>query len=478
MLSPKLFSQRRRAFQKRMAADSVALLFSAPIHYRNRDVSFPFRQDSDLYYLTGFNEEEAILLLTPERERLYLRQRNPEREVWEGRRCGIEEARQALQIEETADIALFWGELRKILRHSSLLYYRFGQESRRDQRLLATAWELFHQNRGGQSSPHTIVLPDTILQEMRLVKSPQELQLLQRSASITAAAHTAAMQRVKPDMYEYEVDALLKYEMQRLGALEAYPTIAASGPNACILHYTGKSRQLRPGELLLIDAGAEKDFLCADVTRTFPVGVSFSGAQRDLYQIVLEAQRRAIAASVAGSSMELVHRAAAAVVTQGLIDLSILQGSVEEHLERVDAMERREKPGGPFSKRDRERSPAELAGADGAGAGRSSADESGAGGLLTYKRFFMHRTGHWLGMDVHDAGSYYQKGEPRKLVDGMVLTVEPGLYFSADEEAVPEELRGIGIRIEDDIVVQQQSPINLTASIPKEIDDIEAMRTR
>ncbi len=465
MLSPHIFAQRRRQFQQQMAADSVALLFSATPLFQSRDVALSFRQEPDLYYLTGFRQEKALLMLTPQSERLYLRRRDPKREIWEGRRLGIEEAAQQLEIDETRDIALFPSDLRDILMNRSLLYYRFGQEIDRDRQILGRARELFDDNRKREDGPHSIVLPDIILQEMRLIKSPEELELLKNCAEITGRAHSAVMQRARPNMLEYEIDAILKYELHRLNAAEAYPSIVASGANSCILHYGGKEGELKSGDLLLIDAGAEKNFMSADVTRTMPVNSSFTVAQRDLYQIVLEAQKKAVAASVAGSTMDAVHRTAVTVIIEGLIDLKILSGSIEENWQRAENMtestanERVEDmPENRNMPENRKKT------------------KKGRKEQITYKRYFMHRTSHWLGMDVHDVGSYYCRGEPRKLKDGMVLTVEPGLYFSAKDETVPAELRSIGIRIEDDIVIEGDNPVNLTGSIPKESSQIEELR--
>ncbi|MCB1326464.1 MAG: aminopeptidase P N-terminal domain-containing protein [Spirochaetales bacterium] len=424
------FARRRKAFCSRMSPDSVALFFSAPPQLKSNDVHYRYRQDSDFQYLTGLGEEECALVLLPDREILYLRERNPERETWDGPRLGVERAVDRLGVQEARSIGAFDAELEQWLKNRKRLYYRFGEDAPRDARMFAIAARLLLRSRASDFGPASVEHPAGILHAMRLRKGTEEIEALRECARITAAGHLAIMQAARPGAHEYELEAVLLREFHRQGATEAYPSIVASGPNACILHHIENRRKMEPGDLVLVDAGAEKDFLNADVTRTFPVSGRYSTEQRAVYSIVLEAQKAAIDASVAGSNMEKTHELAVRKLIEGLIDLNVLAGSVDEN------------------------------------------HESGK-----YRDFYMHRTGHWLGHDVHDVGTYYLDGTPRPFEDGMVLTVEPGLYF-ADRENVPAAFRGIGIRIEDDVVIQGTKPLVLTAAIPKELDDIEAMLAR
>ncbi|MBX7058234.1 MAG: aminopeptidase P N-terminal domain-containing protein [Leptospirales bacterium] len=423
------FASRRMRFVESMPEDSVAVFFSAPQQTRNSDVHYRYRQDSDFYYLSGFAEEEAALALGPGLQRFYLRPRERNREIWEGRRMGLEEAQSQLGLGETRDINEFWKEFPELLKNRSQLIYAFGLDEKRDGRVFAAARALLQRARGGDSGPGTIATPDLILHEMRLVKEAAEVQLLQEAAAITAAGHLALMQRARPGMYEYELEAILLYEFRRQQAEEGYPSIVASGPNACILHHIRNDRQLQNNELVLVDAGAERNFLTADVTRTWPSSERFTPEQRDVYELTLAAQEAAIVATQVGATIDSVHDCAVRILCRGLLDMGALQGSLDEALEKK-----------------------------------------------SYRSFYMHRTGHWLGSDVHDAGLYHLRGKPRPLAAGMVCTVEPGLYFSPDEPASPPSLRGIGVRIEDDVLVGVGKPLVLTAAIPKDVAEIERIR--
>lgn len=424
-----LFAGRRRFVQEQLPEDGIALFFSAEPRIRSNDVHYRFRQDSDFYYLTGFDEEASVLVLTRENQTLYLRVRDRSREIWDGPRLGVERAAETLAIDAAKPIEEFAKDLPELLKNKSALYYAFGLNTERDARVLGAARELLQRSRGTDYGPGRIVAPSLLLHEMRLIKAPYEIELLRECARITENGHRALLARTRPGMYEYELEAILLYEFRRERAEEGYPSIVASGPNACILHHIKNDRQLNEGDLVLVDAGAERDFMTADVTRTYPAGESFSAAQRDVYAAVLQAQERAIARTVAGSNIDDVHAATLRDLVQSLIDLGALKGGVDENLENKK-----------------------------------------------FRNFYMHRTGHWLGTDVHDVGPYYDRGKPRPFQNGMVCTVEPGLYFSPDDPEAPEHLRGIGVRIEDDVLVNGAKPIALTASIPKQIDEIEALR--
>ncbi|MEQ9367289.1 MAG: aminopeptidase P N-terminal domain-containing protein, partial [Leptospirales bacterium] len=418
--------------QAAMAPDGVALLFSAPVRVKSNDVHYRFRQDSDFYYLTGFGEEECVLVLTADQSRLYLRERDRTRETWDGPRLGVEDAPETLGLNEARPIAAFEADLDGVLKNKSTLYYRFGDpEARRDALVLGRAREVMQRARSGDYGPGTVVNPALILHELRLIKDAHDLEVLRECARLTANGHMALFQNTRPGMFEYELEALLQYEFRKGDGGEAYPSIVASGPNACVLHHIENNRQMQAGDLVLVDAGADKYHMNADVTRTFPVSERYTPQQRDVYEAVLNAQERAIERTVAGVSMGDVHDQTVRDLVQSLIDLKVFAGTVDQHV-----------------------------------------DEK------SYQHFYMHKTGHYLGMDVHDVGSYYdhRAGEPRKLEDGMVCTVEPGLYFAPDNEHTPEQFSGIGVRIEDDVMVQGATPLVLTADIPKSVADIEAAR--
>ncbi|MCR9144315.1 MAG: aminopeptidase P N-terminal domain-containing protein [bacterium] len=430
-----VFAGRRKRFQSTMAADGVALIFSAPVRIKSNDVHYRFRQDSDFYYLTGFGEEECVLVLTADHSRLYLRERDRSRETWDGPRLGVEDAPATLGVDEARSIGAFEKDLGELLKNKSTLYYRFGGQdaTTRDARVLGKANEVMQRARSGDYGPGTVVNPALILHELRLIKDGHDLEILRECARLTANGHRALYRDTRPGMFEYELEALLQYEFRKGDGGEAYPSIVASGPNACILHHIENNRQMQAGDLVLVDAGADKYHMNADVTRTFPVSETYTPEQRDVYEAVLNAQERAIRGTVAGVSMGEIHDRTVRDLVQSLIDLKVLTGSVDQQIEEK-----------------------------------------------AYQHFYMHKTGHYLGMDVHDVGSYYdhRAKEPRKLEDGMVCTVEPGLYFAPDNEHTPERFAGIGVRIEDDVMVQGDTPLVLTADIPKSVADVEAARRK
>lgn len=423
-----IFKERRIKFQKQMPPGSVAILFSNPAAVRSADVEHPYRQNSDLYYLSGFREEDSILVITNEETILYLRPRDPEKETWNGFRLGVERAAETLHVDRAADIAHFSTELPGLLRNREALFYAYGKNEKRDRMLFSAADTLIHRGRSGDFGPTRIIHPGTILHEMRLFKSAYELEKLREAADISVKAHMLAMQKTRPGYYEYEVEAIYLSEFRRRNAREAYPSIVASGNNACILHYIENDQFIREQDLILVDAGAEKDFMSADITITFPAAREFSPAHRYLYQIVLDAHNRSIFECRPGTTMDQIHDIATRTLVRGLIDMGLLAGSVDENM------------------------------------------ESGK-----YRDFYMHRTGHWLGTDVHDVGSYYAGGKARSLEPGMVFTVEPGLYVP-DRPGIPDEMRGTGIRIEDDILILRDGYENLTEAVPRDVEKLEEIR--
>ncbi len=405
------------------------VLFSNPERIRNNDVEHEYRQDSDFHYLSGYDEPDSVLVLRQEAPRftLFVRPRDPDREVWDGPRAGVDGAVERFGADAAHPISELSERLPTLLSGLDAVHYRLGRERAQDDILLRTLEGVRRLARRGVKAPETIVNPGVVLHEMRLRKEPEELELMRRAAAITREGHAAAMAFTKPGAFEYETEAVLSSMFRRNGSeRHAYSPIVGSGPNATILHYRSNDRAMQAGELLLIDAGCEYGYYASDVTRTFPVSGKYSGPQRAVYELVLRAQLEAIAACRIGASVDAPHDVALRVLTQGLVDLKLIEGPLSNALEQ---------------------------------------------GL--YKPWYMHRTSHWLGMDVHDVGSYHASGKPRLLEPGMVLTVEPGLYFSATDARVPEAFRGIGVRIEDDVLVTESDPEVLTASIPKHPDEVE-----
>src|SRR5438874_5311726 len=422
---------RRRERLAALMDEGVALVATAAERVRNRDSHYPYRFDSYFYYLTGFIEPEAVLVLIAgksPRSILFCRIRDAEREIWDGFRYGPEAARERYGFDEAHPIGELDEVLPKLLEDQPALYYPVGAEADWDARVMRWLNIVRGRSRAGVAAPGRLQDVRSLLDEMRLVKDEHELATMRRAARIAAAAHRRAMQAARPGRLEYEIEAELLHEFRRNGAqFPAYSPIVAAGANACVLHYIANDARLREGDLLLIDAGCELDGYASDITRTFPVTGRFSGAQRDVYQLVLAAQRAAIEKVRAGNAWNEPHDAAVRVLAQGTLDLRLLGGTLDEVLEKE-----------------------------------------------TYKRFYMHRTGHWLGLDVHDAGEYKRQGSWRTFAPGMALTVEPGLYIRAADD-VPERLRDIGVRIEDDVVVTANGCEVITAEAPKRLEDIEAL---
>ncbi|MBL4852338.1 MAG: Xaa-Pro aminopeptidase [Gammaproteobacteria bacterium] len=427
------FSKRRQRLLKQMGPNSMAILPTATEKIRNRDVHYPFRPDSDFYYLTGFSEPESVMVLLREKSKslfiLFCRQRDRALEIWNGHRYGPEGAIDQFGADEAYDIDTLHDKLGEWMGGIERIFYTLGQDHEFDQLLTQKAETLRNQSRSGANEPSQFISLAHIIHQMRLVKSNAEIKLMQRAANIASEAHIQAMQQCKPGMNEYEINAELTHCFMKHGShSHAYPSIVAGGKNACILHYTENNSVLNDGDLLLIDAGAEYANYASDITRTFPVNGRFSAEQRALYDLVLDAQLAAIKKVQPGARYNVHHDTAVRVLTKGLIKLGLLKGDYKQLIK----------------------------------------DNA-------YKDFYMHRTGHWLGMDVHDVGPYKQGQQWLKLRPGMVLTVEPGLYISADCKKVAKRWRGIGIRIEDDIVVTRTGNKVLSAGAPKHADNIEAI---
>lgn len=425
-----VFRERRERLIEAYGPRSVAILASTPVAQRNADVEHPYRQDSDLFYLTGLDEPDTVLVLSNFHEEhravLFVRPRDPVRESWDGPRAGVEGAVEVHGVDAAFEAKELTAKLPLYLQNAHTLHVRLGQYTRTDRRVLGALSRVRARHREGVTCPTTLVDHSVHLHEQRLTKDAAELAVMRRAAAITAEAHLAAMQVALPGAHEYQVEAELQRVFRRSGCERAaYPSIVGSGPNAGILHHRRNDRQMHDGELLLIDAGCELEYYASDVTRTFPVNGTFTDAQRAIYDVVLSAQEACIAAVAPGATVDGIHEIAKRRVTEGLVELGLIEGPVEHALEEK-----------------------------------------------LYKPFLPHRTSHWLGMDVHDVGIYYVDGESRPLEPGFVLTIEPGVYIPATAE-VDAKWQGIGVRIEDDIVVTEEGHENLTAAIPKKPDELE-----
>ena len=429
---------RRRALAALEARAAAALVFTNRSKTRNHDAEYRFRPDSDFWWLTGFAEPESALVLLPPcdgksaRSVLFLRERNRDAEIWSGRRLGPERAVATLGVDEAHPFSELEKRLPDLLKGHGKLVYRAGTDEARDREVFGVLARLRALARQPSPVPTELLDPALVFHELRLFKSERELEAMRRAAEFTVAGHLAAMRATRAGMNEREVEALVEYEFRRRGASGcAYTSIVAGGANACILHYVENDQPLRASDLLLIDAGAECDHYACDITRTFPVGGRFSPEQRALYEVVLVAQQDAIDLVRPGTGFDAVHRRALCTLVEGLCRLGLLTGSVDEAIEKE-----------------------------------------------SYRRFYVHRTSHWLGLDVHDCGAYVVEREPRVLAPGMVLTVEPGLYISEDDDTVDVRWRGIGIRIEDDVLVTPSGHEVLTAAAPKSIEELERICAR
>ena len=432
MIDPSMYA-RRRAQLATLMEEGVAVIRTAPERARNRDSSYPFRFDSYFHYLTGFPEPEAVMVLcagNTAKSILFCREKDIEREIWDGFRYGPDNAREVFGFDETFPVARIDELLPQLLANQSAVFCDVGADPGWDQQVIGWINKVRAQVRSGVSAPGEIRDIRRILDDMRLVKDEHEIATMKRAAAISSQAHRRAMGATRPGMHEYELEAELIHEFRRQGAQSpAYTSIVAGGANACVLHYVQNDAVLNAGEVVLIDAGCELDGYASDITRTFPVSGKFSGPQRDIYQLVLTAQAAAIAQVKPGNEWEAPHDAAVKVLAQGMVDLGLCNGSADGVIESGD-----------------------------------------------YRRFYMHRTGHWLGMDVHDAGDYKRDGAWLALKPGMMLTVEPGCYVRPGE-GVPEKFWNIGVRIEDDALVTG-SGCEIITSAPKSIDEIEALMRR
>ena len=431
-MSSSEYQRRRQQLMKLMAPGSIAVLPASRLQNRNRDTEHHFRQNSDFYYLTGFDEPNAVLVLTPGREHgeviLFCQEREAGLEQWTGERMGPDRATQMLGVDDGFPITDLPDILPGLLEGRERVYANLGEHPDFDRDILGWVKGIQAKQVHGAMPPGEFIVLSHLLHDLRLYKSAHELKLMRRAAEITTAAHIRAMKATKPGGTEAGLEAEIIYEFMRSGArFPAYPCIVGAGKNACVMHYVRNDGPLKDGDLVLIDAGCEYKYYASDVTRTFPINGRYSGVQRAVYEVVLEAQLKAIAAMKRGAPFNLPHDTAVRTMVEGLVELKLLAGDVDELI----------------------------------------ANE-------TYKKFCVHRSSHWLGLDVHDVGDYRVGGEWRTLEPGMVLTIEPGIYLP-DDDSVPSKFRGIGIRIEDDVLVTRDGHEVLTAAAPKSIDDIEAV---
>jgi Xaa-Pro aminopeptidase len=427
------YARRRKALMEQMEPNSIAILPAAAVAIRNRDVEHVYRQDSDFQYLSGFPEPEAVIVLIPGREYgeyvLFCRERNPERELWDGLRAGQDGAMREYGADDAFPITDIDDILPGLIEGRDRVYSSMGSNPEFDRHVMEWINVIRSKAHLGAQPPKEFVALDHLLHDMRLYKSAAEVKVMREAAQISARAHVRAMQASRAGLYEFSLEAELDYEFRKGGAkMPAYGSIVASGRNACILHYQENDAPLRDGDLVLIDAGCEIDCYASDITRTFPVSGKFSAEQKAIYEVVLKSQEAAFAAIKPGNHWNQAHEATVRVITEGLVELGLLRGAVDE-----------------------------LIAAE------------------AYKAFYMHRAGHWLGMDVHDVGEYKVGGEWRVLEAGMALTVEPGIYVSPDNQAVAKKWRGIGVRIEDDVVVTKKGCEILTGDVPKTVAEIEAL---
>ena len=436
-----MFAERRQQLLEAMGPDAVAIFVGGRLAVRSADTEFPFRQDSDFWYLTGFDHPEAIAVLSTRPGpdfTLFVQPRDKSAEIWNGYRPGIEGAVDDYGADLAYPVEELMDKLPEVLRGAARIYHTLGRDAAIDARIVSLQEEIRRQSRGGVLPANELIDPRLILHEMRLIKSPAEIALMQQAAEISFEGHRRAARVARAGRFEYELEAELAFAFRSLGGSgPAYASIVGSGANATILHYIKNDQQLAPGDMVLIDAGVELGGYASDVTRTYPVDGSFEPAARALYEVVLAAQLAAIEASRPGTTLPEIHAAALRVLCQGMVDLGLLEGQVDGLIESE-----------------------------------------------AYRPYYMHGTSHWLGLDVHDVGAYVVRDDkngtktgetrPRPLEPGMAYTIEPGLYVAADDPKAPADYRGLGVRIEDDVVVTEDGILNLTQAIPKAVDDVEA----
>ena len=432
MISQKEYARRRKQLMRMTGEGSVIIVRAAPEKIRNNDVHYAYRQDSDFLYLSGFREPGAMLVLVPAAKGgkaiMFCREKDPKREMWDGPMAGLDGVIADYGMDQSFPIGEVDKQLPALLKGSERIYYDLGQDVDFDHKLIGWMNEFRSKAHRDFHAPDEIIALDHLLHDMRLFKSRVELTAMRKSARVAVEGHILAMQSCKPGMNEADIHAGLLHTFTRHQCETSYLPIVGSGANACVLHYIANRDPMNDGDLLLIDAGAEYDGYASDITRTFPVNGKFSAEQKDLYEVVLAAQQAAIERSREGQQWDDVHEAAVEVVAQGMLDLGIIKGTLEEALEEE-----------------------------------------------TYARWYVHKTGHWLGLDVHDVGDYQVDGHSRALEPGMVFTVEPGVYIRADDRSVAKRWRGLGVRIEDNVVVTRDEPEILTAGAPKTVAEIEAV---
>ncbi|WP_196221362.1 Xaa-Pro aminopeptidase [Sansalvadorimonas verongulae] len=432
-LDRNIYVQRRKALLESLDKGSILVLPAATEKVRNRDCEYAYRQDSDFWYLTGFGEPEAVLVLAPGREEgesiLFCRKRDRDMEIWHGRRAGQEGAVKEYGFDQAFTINELDEQMPGLLDKRTTVYHTPNADKAFDQKLWGWIDTLRMKERRGSVPPEQVLDRDKLLHTLRLIKTPAEQAIMREAGEISARAHTRAMKECKPGAMEYQLEAAIHHEFAMSGArYPAYTTIVGSGENACILHYTENESELKDGDLVLIDAGCELDYYAADITRTFPVNGKFTEEQKAIYNVVLDAQLASIAEIAPGKPLDAFHKAAVDKLVDGLLELGLLSGKKEKLIEEE-----------------------------------------------AYRAFYMHGTGHWIGMDVHDVGHHKEDGEPVTLQPGMTLTVEPGIYVSPDNMDVEERWRGIGVRIEDDILVTETGNEVLTKDVVKTVEDIEAL---
>ncbi len=428
---PAVFAERRQRLLDAMGPDAAAIVMGARLATRSADTEFPFRQDSDFHYLTGFDHPGAVALFRTDDGpafTLFVQPRDKAAETWTGYRPGVDGAKQDYGADEAYPIDTLLEELPKQIERAGRLFHTYGRDAELDRTIVASLESLRGRTKLGFEPPGEIVDPRDLIHEMRLIKEPAEVEIMRRAAAITAVGHQEAARICRDGRHEYELQAELEYAFRRLGGSgPAYGSIVGGGKNATILHYVTNAEKLHGGSLCLIDAGAELEGYASDVTRTYPVGGRFNGPERAVYEMVLDAQKKALEACRPGTTLPTIHSTTVRALVEGMVSLGLLSGTVDDLVESE-----------------------------------------------AYRTYYMHGTSHWLGLDVHDVGSYTHAGKPRTLDAGMAFTVEPGIYVAPDDERAPEHLRGIGVRIEDDVVVTSDGIENLNLAIPKEPDDVEA----
>lgn len=429
-----IYSKRRQRLFKELPDNSISIIPNRHHSIRSNDVEYKFKSDPDFFYLTGFEEPGSVCILKKEKSRayfiLFVEEKNKEKEIWVGKRAGTSGAKSIYKADISFSICEFEKKLKGLIQDSEHVYYPIGKQKELDLKITNIVNELKKSSRAGIKTPKEISDPRDLIHKMRLIKDSHEIEQMETAAQISRSAHTLAMLNARPNMFEYELEALIEYQFRSLGAsAPAYTSIVGSGENCTILHYIENKKKIKNGELVLIDAGCEYENYASDLTRTFPANGKFSSIQKDLYEIVLEAQLKSIAQIKPGKRFIDAHNTSVKVIVEGLKELKLLKGNTEKIIKTGE-----------------------------------------------YRKFYMHKTGHWLGLDVHDAGPYIdEKGNPIKLKPGMVTTVEPGIYISRDLKGVPETFKGIGIRIEDDVLVTKNGNKILTAGTPKTIKEIEAI---